>query len=381
MGRTAVGSPAIWFRAGDVLFGGSMVKKAKTVGRVRPGQQYPEDVKRAAVKALEEGRTFKEVMQIFQVKAGTLRKWRERLSKDWEKGAARRWQRVTQERKLAMVQQVLKGRSVPAVARENDVTDSVLYRWVDKYAGDKEPLARKIDLGAIMDRMRTTDEEKERAKAERLQSATQEQSKISEMVADPLLWMQHYTETKDSHWQENGAESAYRPFPEKPYFRPVIEHLQQEPVVFIEKSRNMMLSWLCVGFFTHAAMTTPGIEVLFQSQKEEKAFELVDYAKTLYDRQQQELKRAFPLTKNLKDMADGELNFANGSRIVGIPGGADQIRSNHPWGLLMDEAAFMPEAGDCYNNAVPVCKKMVVLSSAGPGWFGEVCAGGAVVSN
>ena len=150
-----------------------------------------------------------------------------------------------------------------------------------------------------------------------------------------------------------------------------MDGLKREPHVFIEKSRNMLLSWLCVGYFTHAAMTTPGIDVLFQSQKEEKAFELVDYAKTLYDRQLPELQEAFPLTKHLKNTADRELVFANGSRIIGIPGGADQIRSYHPWGLFMDEAAFMPEAGDSYNNALPVCKKIVVVSSAGPGWFAD----------
>jgi hypothetical protein len=43
----------------------------------------------------------------------------------------------------------------------------------------------------------------------------------------------------------------------------------------------------------------------------------------------------------------------------------------------MDEAAFMPEAGDSYDNAVPVCKKIVVLSSAGPGWFADVCNNGS----
>src|SRR5207302_10070229 len=62
-------------------------------------------------------------------------------------------------------------------------------------------------------------------------------------------------------------------------------------VLFVEKSRDMMASWLFVGLFTHAAMTTPGIEVLFQSQKEEKAFELVDYAKILYEQQHELLRK------------------------------------------------------------------------------------------
>jgi len=192
------------------------------------------------------------------------------------------------------------------------------------------------------------------------------------MIADPLVWLQRYTKTKDSHWREHGADSPFRPFPDLPYFRPLVETFQKEPIFFIEKSRNMMLSWLCVGLFTHAAMTTEGIEVLFQSQKEEKAFELVGYAKVLYQQSDEAIRKAYPLAKKVQ--AEGELLFANGSRIFGIPGGADQIRSYHPWGLFMDEAAFMPEAGDSYNNAVPVCKKIVVLSSAGPGWFADMSA-------
>jgi hypothetical protein len=98
---------------------------------------------------------------------------------------------------------------------------------------------------------------------------------------------------------------------------------------------------------------------------------LVDYAKTLYAQQDEALKRKFPLAKPLKEQASLKLESANGSRIIGIPEGADQIRSYHPWGLLMDEAAFQPEAGEAYDAAVPVCQKIIVVSSAGPGWFAD----------
>jgi hypothetical protein len=194
---------------------------------------------------------------------------------------------------------------------------------------------------------------------------------VAEMVGDPLMWLQQHTQTKDSHWREAGAVSPYRSFPNKPYFRPVADAFQREPVLLIEKSRDLMLSWLCVGLFTHAVMTNDGIEVLFQSQKESKAFELVAYARTLYERQKPEICEAYPLARKMTEQADGVLEFANGSRIVGIPGGADQIRSYHPWGLFQDEAAFMPEAGKAYDHAVPVCQKIVVVSSAGPGWFAD----------
>ena len=195
---------------------------------------------------------------------------------------------------------------------------------------------------------------------------------VSPMPDDPLVWLQKHTRTKDSHWREAGANSPFRCFPEKPYFRSVAELFQAEPIMFIEKSRDMMLSWLCVGLFTHAAITTPGIEVLFQSQKEDKAFELVDYARVLYVNSDKAILDAYPVKS--KYQADGELVFANGSRIIGIPGGGHQIRSYHPWGLLMDEAAFMPEAGESYDHAVSVCQKIVLLSSAGPGWFADQSA-------
>ncbi len=190
-------------------------------------------------------------------------------------------------------------------------------------------------------------------------------------VFDPLVWLQQYTCTKDSYWKEAGAGTPYRPFPDKPYFRFVLDEIHRNKVLLIEKSRDMMLSWLCVGYFTHAAITTERREVLFQSQKEDKAAELIDYARILYEQQPQALKQRSPLAKPLRSQSSLKLEFANGSRLVGIPEGADQIRSYHPWGLLMDEAAFQPEAGEAYDAAVPVCEKIVVVSSAGPGWFAD----------
>src|SRR5262249_713707 len=176
----------------------------------------------------------------------------------------------------------------------------------------------------------------------------------------------------DSHWRENGADSPYRHLPDRPdrpQFRVMLDDFNCRKEYFVPKSRDMLVSWTLVGIFTHKAMTTPGIDILFQSQKQEKANELVEYAKVLYEQSDEAIRRAYPLDKKIQ--AEDRLVFANGSRIIAIPGGGDQIRSYHPWGLLMDEAAFMPEAGDCFNHALSVCKKIVAASSAGPGWFAD----------
>jgi hypothetical protein len=196
---------------------------------------------------------------------------------------------------------------------------------------------------------------------------------LTEAVADQTAWtwLSLFTETRDNHWKESGFSTPYRPFPKHAYFPYVLEEIHQEPVYFIEKSRDMMISWLVVGYFTHAAMTTLQREVLLQSQKEEKAWELVEYAKTLYSRSHPAIRDRFPLSKPLKLQPKSELRFANGSVIRGIPEGADQIRSFHPWGLMMDEAAFQPKAGESYDHAVSVCKKIVVVSSVAPGWFSD----------
>jgi hypothetical protein len=202
--------------------------------------------------------------------------------------------------------------------------------------------------------------------------ATKDAELVARKVRDPLNWLQHSTFSKDPHWREAGAKSPYRRFPDKPYFRPIIEALQREPILFCAKSRDLMLSWLFVGFFTHDCMTARGVEVLFQSQTEEKAAELVDYAKTLYDRQDADIKALYPLKVPLAKQSRLELNFRHGSRIVGIPHGADKIRSYHPTALFIDEAAFVPDAGQSYDEAIAACQKIAVLSSANTGWFESV---------
>jgi len=145
-----------------------------------------------------------------------------------------------------------------------------------------------------------------------------------------------------------------------------------ERIVWIVKSRDMMISWACMAYLIWKAMTVPLCGSVVQTQKEKKAIQLVEYAKCLYRRQPSWLREAIPLAKQLKNQSDLELRFANGSYIVGIPGGADQIRSYHPWGYLNDESSFQPEAGDCYNEALSVVKgKIIFNSSAGPGWYAD----------
>jgi hypothetical protein len=189
---------------------------------------------------------------------------------------------------------------------------------------------------------------------------------------NPYIWATGYTKTKNEHWVEEGRPSPYEPFPRLPYFPPLFQAFESERIVWIEKSRDMMISWACVAYLTLKAMTMPECGVLFQAQKENKAIQLVEYAKCLYDQQPDFLREAFPLTKPTKNQPALSLHFAHGGYVLGIPGGADQIRSYHPWGYLNDESSFQPEAGECYNEALSaVAGKIIFNSSAGPGWYAD----------
>jgi hypothetical protein len=194
-----------------------------------------------------------------------------------------------------------------------------------------------------------------------------------EATRDTFTWVTRHTKTYNEHWREEGRPSPLEPFPEHEYFVHVFDVMDLERIVFFEKSRDMMLSWACVAYLTRHAMTTSCCGILFQTQKHDKVIQLVNYAKHLWRHSGPRIREAFPLSRPLERQSDYELEFANGSSIFGIPGGANQIRSYHPWGYLNDESSFQPDAGECYNEALSAIKgKIIFNSSAGPGWYADV---------
>jgi len=139
--------------------------------------------------------------------------------------------------------------------------------------------------------------------------------------------------------------------------------------VFIPKTREMMTSWLVMGYIASEAQWFEQVQWVVQSQKETKSFELVDYARQLYRYQEPWMKAR---VKIVEDSA-GHIRLSNGSEIIGIPAGESQIRSYHPTGYLMDEASHLPEAQQCYGVALPVARKIIGISSVAPGWWAQEC--------
>lgn len=186
---------------------------------------------------------------------------------------------------------------------------------------------------------------------------------------DPLYWAQHWTKTENPHYAQQGL--PFRgPFPAKSYFVPLFSALATETRLFIPKTREMLTSWAAMVYATHAAQWKKA-EVIVQTDSEEKAKQLVGYAECLYRNQESWLKVRHALAGEASQLA---LEWKDGGRVFGIPKGEHKIRMFHPTVYIMDEAAFLPEAEQCYNAAHPVAKQIIAISSAGPGWFGDECS-------
>lgn len=201
-----------------------------------------------------------------------------------------------------------------------------------------------------------------------------------EWVPGPLYWLWNFTKTFDEHWTSKGQGSPYAPFPKLPYMPWLLAEMCTAPILFIPKSRQMMVSWAAVGYAVWRCQQNARTRVIVQSQKLEKAQELVKgteppgYARTLYEHQPEWLKRHFPLADKIENMPADKLIWANGSAIQGVGAGAGQIRTYHPTLVIFDEMAFMDEAEGSFGAALPVAQQMIAVSSAGPGFFAEVCS-------
>ena len=205
-----------------------------------------------------------------------------------------------------------------------------------------------------------------------LELEEEEQRLMAEMGArDAYFWMTQCTKTKD----EQDAENPYKPFPDKLYLRLLLAYLEHYPsrVKLIKKSRTMMASWTVSGWAAHRCFTKPATCAVFQSQDERRAVADVEYSKELHKNSIPALRDRWLLDKAIDKQAQHEFQLSNGSQMIAIPRDPDSIRSAHPTIVVLDEAAFMPDAEASYNVALASnCLHLIALSSAYPGWFAEI---------
>lgn len=145
-----------------------------------------------------------------------------------------------------------------------------------------------------------------------------------------------------------------------------------------EKSRQVMVTWLCCAWILWVAKYHAHRLCLIQSKREDDAAALVFNKEPFFARISFMEVHLPPHLRTLtfpKAGAYGHLFFPNGSHIWGIPEGGAIIRSQTPSVVFSDEAAFQPEFGEAYTASLPAIKgggAFVGVSSAEPGAFAEL---------
>lgn len=184
-------------------------------------------------------------------------------------------------------------------------------------------------------------------------------------MKDTYYWLTTGTKTFDDQDKLN----SFKSFPDKEYIPHILDCLEYESTLFLEKSRTMMASWTVSGWCAHKGFNSP-FTTVFQSQDEDRAVHDVENVKTLWSQSEPELQARWPLAKPMDKQPYNFLEMANGSWFIGIPGDPNKVRSEHPSCYVADEAAFMVDGEDAYGNAQGTrAPHVICLSSANPGWF------------
>ena len=197
-----------------------------------------------------------------------------------------------------------------------------------------------------------------------------EETRARRAIRDAFYWITKCTATKD---EQDLVANPYKPFPEEEYLRHLLLVFEQEPVLFLEKSRTMMASWLVSAWAAHKMFTRPATRVVFQSQDEDRAIHDVEYVKELWKNSLGALKQKWGHKHRNIDEPYNRFDLENGSSCVGIPGNPGRIRSEHPTIVVLDEAAHIVMGEESYNVSVATkAPHVIALSSANPGWFREM---------
>ena len=147
-------------------------------------------------------------------------------------------------------------------------------------------------------------------------------------------------------------------------------------ILIVPKARRMRLTWLFVSLNVWMCMYRKNANCWFVSSKEEKSGDLVSRAKGIVERLPQDLLEP---VKTYHRNSPPELRFLEtGSKIMGVPEGADQLRQYASTSILADEIASWEWPRAAYTAMKPTIEgggRMTLLSSAYPGFYRELCAG------
>jgi len=190
------------------------------------------------------------------------------------------------------------------------------------------------------------------------------------VLLDFMLTSGRLIQPKDAVWAKEWG-----------YTEEFLRALYQSSIMFVEKSRQVMMTWLSVAYLLWRARAFKHQLILVQSKREDDAANLVFTKEPTMARMsfmESNLPKPLQQITWPKGGSYGHLYFPNGSHVWAVPEGGGIIRSNTPSVVFSDEAAFQPEFSDAYTAALPAIfggGQGIFISSANPGPFCEIVEG------
>ena len=194
-------------------------------------------------------------------------------------------------------------------------------------------------------------------------------SKLSQKDKDELSWvlgvhevarasedLQFYLRTMVLTMDEHDDKHPIKPLPmHKQYLQELASDFLREPLLLIEKSRQMMVTWLMVACHLWDAQFHEGRRIFFQSKKEVDANHLIDRAKIIYNNYPEPYKaiihERYPARTPQSYL---KLEFyKNQSILQGTAQGADVLRQYTASRIFSDEMAFQDKAEEAFIAAKP----------------------------
>ena len=182
------------------------------------------------------------------------------------------------------------------------------------------------------------------------------------------LWWLNFVRTRD----EADPDRTTKPFPiHLNYVRRIWETFTANNRVAVAKSRQSFLSWIACTFMCHTARFRPNCLVILQTQKWEDACAMVamagNRAEGGYAGRCQFIESHLPSWLRQGCTAtEGAIDYPNGSRVMALAAGANQIRGKTASLIVLDEYAFLSEAKQTYAAISPLVQKgckVVVIST------------------
>jgi hypothetical protein len=191
---------------------------------------------------------------------------------------------------------------------------------------------------------------------------------------DAAYWLSRYARTRDEHDPSQAAKA----FPDKDYIREVVQFWLAHKMNIIEKSRQMMCSWIICSLYLWDAQFGTNRLSFLSSKKEEDSDRLIQRCYTVWNNQPAFIKRAHPAEYSfchLKFYRSGEPDSLPYSELWGIAQGPDIIRQHVGSGLFIDEGAFQLDLESLIGAAKPMLSgggRLDIVSSAAPGFFEDL---------